>query len=206
MTSLCLDCGLCCDGTMHSTVALEHGDDRSVLLRSGFHLLLFEEEARFEQPCRAFDTKCTIYDDRPSLCRSYRCALLRKVDTGESTDSDARELVSAAIELRDRVRPAIEALVGSTKTHSLAVLMRRMDDALEAMDPQVRLNDHAQLELDSATLLTLLADHFEPHGPPPVATPVTPPVAPPSGDEPQRSHPPIAAAQPARTGPTADPA
>lgn len=165
-TSLCLDCGLCCDGTMHSTVALEHGDDREVLLRTGFHLLLFEAEARFEQPCHAFHGSCTIYEDRPTLCRSYRCALLRQVDSGEVSDADARALVTTAIGLRDSVRPAIEALVGSTRTHSLAVLVRRMDDVLEAMDPSVRLSDHAQLELDSAALLTLLADRFEPRGAP----------------------------------------
>lgn len=161
-TSLCLDCGLCCDGTMHSTVALEHGDDREVLLRTGFHLLLFEAEARFEQPCHAFHERCTIYDDRPTLCRSYRCSLLRQVDSGEVSDADARALVTTAIDLRDRVRPAIEALVGSTKTHSLAVLVCRMDDALEAMDPAERAATHAQLELDAAELLTLLADRFEP--------------------------------------------
>jgi Fe-S-cluster containining protein len=161
-TSLCLDCGLCCDGTMHSTVALEHGDDREVLLRTGFHLLLFEAEARFEQPCHAFHERCTIYDDRPTLCRSYRCSLLRQVDSGEVSDADARALVTTAIDLRDRVRPAIEALVGSTKTHSFAVLVCRMDDALEAMDPAERAATHAQLELDAAELLTLLADRFEP--------------------------------------------
>ena len=134
---------------MHSTVALQQGDDRDVLERSGFHLLLYEAEARFEQPCRGFDSKCTIYDDRPSLCRSYRCALLRKVDSGEVSDGEARALVAAAIELRDRVRPAIEALVGSTKKHSLAVLVRKMEDALDAMDPDVRLSTQARLALDS---------------------------------------------------------
>ncbi len=139
-----------------------------MLERSGFHLLLYEAEARFEQPCAAFDSKCTIYDDRPSLCRSYRCALLRKVDSGEVSDGEARALVAAAIELRDRVRPAIEALVGSTKKHSLAVLVRKMEDALDAMDPDVRLSTQAGLELDSAALLTLLSDHFEPHGASPV--------------------------------------
>jgi len=161
-SSLCLDCGLCCDGTMHSTVALEHADDRETLLRSGFHLLLFEAEARFEQPCHAFHEKCTIYDERPMLCRSYRCALLRQVDSGEVSDADARALVATAIGLRDRVRPAIEALVGSTKTHSLAVLMCRMDDALAAMAPPERARTHAQLELEAAELLTLIADRFEP--------------------------------------------
>ena len=165
MTSLCLDCGLCCDGTMHSTVALQAGDDRGVLERSGFHLMVYEAEARFEQPCRAFDAKCTIYDDRPSLCRSYRCTLLRQVDSGEVTDADARTLVNSAIALRDRVRPAIEVLVGSTKRHSFAVLVRKMEDALEVMDPQVRLDTQAELELDSAALLQLLSDRFEPHGP-----------------------------------------
>ena len=128
-TSLCLDCGLCCDGTMHSTVALEHGDDREVLLRTGFHLLLFEAEARFEQPCHAFHEQCTIYDDRPTLCRSYRCALLRQVDSGEVSDADARALVATAIRTCTIASaPAIEALVGSTKTHSLAVLVCRMDE------------------------------------------------------------------------------
>jgi hypothetical protein len=148
---------------MHTTVEVGPGDDRSVLERAGFHLLLYEAEARFEQPCRAFDLHCTIYDDRPSLCRSYRCALLQKVDAGDVDDSDARALVATAIELRDRVRPAIESLVGSTKHHALAVLVQRMNDALAAMGPCERA-DHDEVARDSADLLLMLSEHFEPTG------------------------------------------
>jgi mRNA-degrading endonuclease toxin of MazEF toxin-antitoxin module len=49
---------------------------------------------------------------------------------------------------------------------SLAVLVCRMDDALEAMDTTERAGTHAQLELDAAELLALLADRFEPTGAP----------------------------------------
>ncbi len=161
-SSLCLDCGLCCDGTMHTTVALEPADDRAVLQGEGFRLLVFETEACFEQPCVAFHGSCTIYDHRPMKCSRYRCALLRQVDSGEVTDGEARALVADAIALRDRVRPAIEALAGTTRKHSLGVLVRKMEDALEALDPAQRLETQSSLELDVAALLTLLADRFEP--------------------------------------------
>ena len=126
-----------------------------MLERSGFHLLLYEAEARFEQPCRSLRLE-VHHLRRPAIAvPELPLRAAAQIDSGEVSDGEARALVAAAIELHDRVRPAIEALVGSTKTHSLAVLVRKMEDALDAMDPDVRLSTQAGLELDSAALLTL---------------------------------------------------
>ena len=120
MTSLCIDCGLCCDGTMYSTVEINETDRLARLQKKGFNLLLQDGKSVFEQPCTAFGSGCcSIYAQRPAMCRAYRCALLRKHDANEISTDEAKALIARTIAMRDEVRLALEKLTGADGSLSL---------------------------------------------------------------------------------------
>ena len=163
MTSLCIDCGLCCDGTMYSTVEINEADRQARLQKKGFNLLLQDGKSVFEQPCTAFGSGCcSIYAQRPAMCRAYRCALLRKHDANEISTHDAKALIAGTIAARDRVRPALEQLTGAESSLSLPKLLKLMEDVLASMDIATRRRDHGELLLDVGVLRVLLMQHFEP--------------------------------------------
>jgi Fe-S-cluster containining protein len=70
--SICAACGLCCDGTIFAAGKLEP-EERG---RAGRLKLSVVSESHFQLPCPRHDgVACTVYEDRPNVCRKYECAL-----------------------------------------------------------------------------------------------------------------------------------
>src|ERR1041385_5603363 len=87
--SLCLECGLCCNGVIFADVRLQPGDNAPRLQSLGLKFLPNRQSQianrKFSQPCAAFaGCKCTIYSERPTYCRKFECLLLKSVKTGET--------------------------------------------------------------------------------------------------------------------------
>jgi len=149
---------------MYRTVEVG-GDDRLELLESaGLMLSTRDEVTAFRQPCGVFDGRsCSVYLSRPTVCREYRCLLLRRFEAGEISYEEARALIARTIALRDRVRPALAALVAPEAEEALSGLYRRMTARFEAApDPAAARREHAALLLDVAALRVLLSREFEP--------------------------------------------
>ena len=149
---------------MYRTVEVG-GDDRLELLETaGLVLSTRDDRTAFRQPCGAFDgCGCSVYASRPAVCREYRCLLLRRFEAGEVSDGDARSLISRTIALRDRVRPALTALVAPEALEPLSGLYRLMTAKLDAApEPATARREHADLLLDVAALRVLLSREFEP--------------------------------------------
>lgn len=69
-------------------------------------LSLSEENGKhyFNLPCRFANSGCcTIYDQRFTKCRTFRCKLLRAYQSGEISRERAQEKVRAALMLRSAV-------------------------------------------------------------------------------------------------------
>ena len=104
-SDLCTQCGLCCDGTIYPK-ARAFPDDLTGLAEHGLTVLGQGEDEKlaFALPCpRLKGTCCTIYQERFTVCRRFRCALLQRLDGGEidvtaalATVAKARALVAAA--------------------------------------------------------------------------------------------------------------
>jgi Fe-S-cluster containining protein len=80
-SSLCLSCGLCCDGTLIGFVQLD--DEELPALQK---VKQFEEAGNhgfFLQPCSEFCDGCTIYHHRPKQCALFKCGLLKSVEQKE---------------------------------------------------------------------------------------------------------------------------
>src|SRR6185312_7874426 len=111
--SLCLECGLCCNGVIFADVQLRPEDDASRLRALG---LAFVQKSRarvekFKQPCTAFaGCKCNIYSERPAYCRQFECLLLKSVNAGEVTISEARKVIRSALLQAERVKTQLRKL------------------------------------------------------------------------------------------------
>lgn len=83
--SLCLSCGLCCDGSLFWAVPVEESEDVPAPL---------DADGRLRQPCACFDGACTIYPDRPAACRTFDCRVLQIVQAGHRDDAWAHQQIA----------------------------------------------------------------------------------------------------------------
>jgi len=149
---------------MYKTVGVE-ANDRLPLLRSvGFALVTEDGFTFFRQPCNAFETdRCKIYESRPSVCKAYRCLLLRRLEAGDIEADQALALVSKVTALRDRVRSGLMSYLGTDDRLPLGELYRRMLQKLDAAeDPAAARREHGDLLFDVVALRVVLAREFEP--------------------------------------------
>lgn len=102
--TLCLECGLCCNGVLFADVRRE-GKDGSPLFK--------QYGARVPQPCPAFnhaDCKCALYADRPKRCRQFECKQLIAVCAGEKTADAALKRIREAQKVAKEVEELLVQL------------------------------------------------------------------------------------------------
>jgi Fe-S-cluster containining protein len=107
VAALCRDCGLCCNGVLFGSVKLQAKEDGGRLAALG---LIVEGRGRgqFAQPCSCFDGKlCRIYEDRPAMCRTFECGLLKRVHSNAITIPAAKRAIREA---RQHVRGVMGVL------------------------------------------------------------------------------------------------
>jgi uncharacterized protein len=162
--AICVGCGMCCDGTMYRTVDVGADDRIELLEAAGLVFSTRDEVTSFRQPCSAFGGGCcSVYDGRPSVCRGYRCLLLRRHEAGEVSREDALSLIARTTAMRDRVRSGLTAYVGAEDPKTLDGLYRLMMAKFEAQpDPAAARRKHSDLLLTVVALRVILAREFEP--------------------------------------------
>jgi Fe-S-cluster containining protein len=102
--SICIGCGMCCDGTLYGNTRVKEQDEAAV---AAVNLNVVEVNGKrvFLQPCPHFSCgKCGIYEQRPPVCQGYRCNLLKSLDEGRVTEAEAREKIARAKEFINAVR------------------------------------------------------------------------------------------------------
>ena len=107
VSSVCVGCGLCCDGTLFSHITALDDNDLGLPLRLlGVEVIVEADPPAFALPCPAVaEGRCTIYDlHRPRACREFTCDLADAVASGAVTTGAARRIIADTIALRDKVR------------------------------------------------------------------------------------------------------
>lgn len=150
-SELCSDCGICCDGTLFSSVSL---DAAGLVTVRGQRLAVVETatESKLELPCAALrGVLCGIYEQRPECCAEFVCELLVQVDEGRLSVEAAREVIEVTRATAARVGEA----VGATPWW---IARRSALEAVRANGDWVR--DNAELVQDLDALEKLVRRHF----------------------------------------------
>jgi Fe-S-cluster containining protein len=102
-SSLCVSCGLCCNGVLFAHAKAER-EEVPRLEAAGLQVRQVDEQLNFGLPCRHLDEgRCTIYEDRFAICRSFRCVLLKRLQAGEVELPEALATVAKAKAMIARV-------------------------------------------------------------------------------------------------------
>ncbi len=135
--SLCLECGLCCNGVIFADVQLQPEDNAAKLRSLGLAFPKTRnpkpETRNFLQPCSAFEgCRCRIYSDRPTYCREFECLLLKSVKAGRTDTAEARRIIRSALQRVKKVKRLLEDLGDTEETLALSKRFRRMKRKLES--------------------------------------------------------------------------
>ncbi|NWF35521.1 YkgJ family cysteine cluster protein [Mariprofundus sp. KV] len=103
VSELCTSCGMCCDGTLFGHANIKNDDDLKLASSLGLNTLQKNGRDTFELPCHHFSSKCTIYGEkRPNICGAFFCQPIRDIKNGRCDLSEANDLVSRAVKLREQ--------------------------------------------------------------------------------------------------------
>lgn len=109
--TLCVRCGLCCNGVLFADVELRAGDDPAGLTEAGVPLHYRRGKIKFPQPCPCLENgRCRIYPERPVRCRTFDCRLLQRAMAGKLPLAEARYIIRNTREQVERVRRLVRAL------------------------------------------------------------------------------------------------
>ena len=102
-STLCVGCGMCCNGVLFTNARAEP-DEVPRLRALGLEVEQVRDRTQFRLPCPHHDDgHCGIYSDRFLKCRTFRCALLKRLDSGEATLAEAQATVAQAKAMLERV-------------------------------------------------------------------------------------------------------
>ena len=145
--NLCTSCGLCCDGSLFADIELKNRRESLGLESFGLAVEDGDDGELLIQPCGALKgTRCSIYQYRPTCCRTFECRLLRDVEEGKRTIAAAREIVRQTRELITR----IERGIGWQPGQKHLPLKERYWEASERFDAKTRAElEEAMRQLES---------------------------------------------------------
>jgi uncharacterized protein len=161
-STLCLACGMCCDGTLFQTVELT-ADEVEPWRRRGLTVLTDRDAPRFTQPCPHHQGgACSIYGDRPSTCERFRCPLLDKYTKGELSEEECLARVAQVKALARSLWAVIQAAPDRrTLRAGIHAHLKAIGAAAAAEDAAFR-RSNAELLIDLKSLEILMERDFLP--------------------------------------------
>jgi uncharacterized protein len=158
--SLCLSCGLCCDGTLFSQVLLNPSDDILAFTAKGLQISVEGGTRALKQPCSAHKgCACTVYADRPSTCRAYQCVLLKRIGRNEISHDAALGVIRETISLRNHVREQMLGASGDSEWH-LSEFTSGFTEHMQEISPDQREKCYAPLFRTFVALQSRLDKYF----------------------------------------------
>lgn len=160
-TTLCLACGICCEGVLHNHATADAEELKRI---EGLGVSLYEKQdyPAFALPCPCHvDRCCTVYDQRPAACEAYKCSLLQAAQEGKRSFSEAHRIVEQAREVMGRIYETIGRRDKELRIWDQArnFLSERREES--ASEDAFR-RGNAALMLDLNVLALLCGRHFEP--------------------------------------------
>lgn len=121
---LCVACGLCCDGTLFEWAGLALEDTPEQLRSSDIRCSQDSAQRRFDLPCHHHQQRrCTIYRAwRPRVCGSFKCQLLRRLESGEVSAEQALAIVEKTNQHAARIWAQLRAWVPDDRPQAMTQL------------------------------------------------------------------------------------
>jgi Fe-S-cluster containining protein len=162
--SICLQCGICCDGTLFSGVLLQPKDNLQDLKARGLPIRRLAQGSRFSQPCAALSgCRCRIYPGRPQHCRQFECVLLKNYLSDQLSASAALRLIRRAKRLAAKAAKTLHLLGDSGDKSSLR---QRYKKAAARFEVEPSTAHQAALFCELSTTMhqlnLILSQHFYP--------------------------------------------
>lgn len=159
-SNLCIKCGACCDGTAFDQVILVTSDLNSSIRK--MDIIKEEDEMRLKQPCTAhINNTCSIYSERPAICRAYKCKLLKEYEGDRVDENQALETIAKLKEARKEVDLLLQKTAAGNKNWGLhARVMALEKEALLKMTLAEYRKKHGVLLIKYRLLQELLTLRF----------------------------------------------
>jgi uncharacterized protein len=153
LSSICISCGMCCDGTLFSRAKIWNDEDEQLAKSLDLDVFTHTDEVKyFKLPCHHFKSCCTIYDQpRPITCSKFFCVPLKKCNAGELTFEKANEIINLTVKLRNEIRE-LAALNSHYRNANIAALLKEFD----AQEPSEQLKKYPQLLIKLVAFRVLL--------------------------------------------------
>lgn len=152
----CPACGLCCNGTLYTRARVAPGEEVRI---AGYGLTLkeYEDKLYFKLPCKYLDcSRCTIYEERFEICRSFECNLLRRFKANDIGLDEALKTVATAKELLAKVMATDPSAIKYTDRLQIC---SSLTEEIDRLDGHSR-RDVAARKLQILAFDTYLERHF----------------------------------------------
>jgi hypothetical protein len=154
-SELCLQCGLCCDGTLFAHIDIKEGE-LEYAESLGLEVEVGEngEVSGAPEPCTAFlDGCCSLYRvGRPQACGEYRCELLNQYVARSRSLDDALGVVQLVRTLSREIEVEMQVPLGA---YNRRAVLRYLND----VDPSNTPTDHGRF-LVAFHRLNLLGERY----------------------------------------------
>ena len=131
--SICVECGLCCDGALYEHAKVAPGEEKR-MVAAGLDLFDVGSHRMFRQPCPQSNCgRCMIYETRFEICHSFECKLLKTLKAGECSFAEAQAKIAEAKQLLGK---AVAADPQARSAAGRKVIRKNLADAVA--DPACR--------------------------------------------------------------------
>jgi uncharacterized protein len=157
-TSLCLECGLCCNGVIFGDVKLQPADSAAHLRSLGLSI----KSNAFKQPCAAWQNcRCAIYSDRPTHCSKFECLLLKDVAAKALAPAEALKIIRRAQKQVSKTRELLKQFGQNENDCDLRSQFRRMTRLVDSRKlSRKEAGTYSRLTLEFHALDRLLRKSF----------------------------------------------
>ncbi len=159
--NICVNCGLCCDGTLFPYANINESEN----IDPTFAFKTFDNDGKrgFKLGCCYLkDKKCTIYDKRPySICSSFQCEQLKLFIANKISYDEAMKIINSTILLKESIDKSLLINFPNIKAQSLYEKMSIFEKYyLEHNEPVNFRKSYSYLLLDIAKLKVITKKYF----------------------------------------------
>jgi uncharacterized protein len=137
LAELCAACGMCCNGVLFGSVAVENDAGRMALALQGFQFERSGRGWRFRQPCPARTGEgCRVYALRPGPCRVFVCRLLGAVADRRLIRERAATVIRETRQMVRQMRTLLRQLGNQDESAPLSQRYRACLERRSERDPE----------------------------------------------------------------------